>query len=273
MKLRTLAIAVAMASVPFAAQADVTVSGDIGVGYMTSSETIGEFGSEINFDASHTTNGLTYYGHAELEMDGSAIDELRVGVKSDRIGDIRFGHLGDNGCALVQVGGSYEVEKTHTIGGCQGGVENGVSYTRSMGKATVSVSHIPGTTDESSIGVAGTVGPVSASVGYTSGDATVEGMALGLAGTIGPVAVGFRYNKLDASGSEAVHGINAQYTTASGLSVYGGLQTSDAAAGDDKSMSFGVKKVIGTTDIFFEMVDTGVAGADTDGIVGMRHRF
>ena len=36
MKLKTLAIAVAVASMPFAAQADLKISGDIGVGYMQS---------------------------------------------------------------------------------------------------------------------------------------------------------------------------------------------------------------------------------------------
>lgn len=288
MKLRTLAIAVAMASVATAAQADLKISGDIGVGYFKSGAADGaimESGSEINFDASETVGAVTYYGHLEADVQGDtftltdsgadtsagsnvAFEELRVGAKG-AFGDIRFGHLGDNGCGRVQVGGSNEVWLTHKIGGCVNNAAGGISYTRDIGKATMSVSHRPGD-EETSIGVAGTVGPVSASIGYTDLDGATS-TAMGLAGKLGPVGLGFRYGKPD--GGDAVHGINAIYTTASGINVYGGVQTSDAAAGMDKEMSIGFKKVVGMTDFIFEAKDTGAAADSTNYGIGLRHRF
>ena len=326
MKLRTLAIAVAMAAVPLAAQADLKISGDIGVGYFKVGGSKGELredGSEINFDASEKVGGTTYYGHLEMDVQGNStasnvsFEELRVGMMG-AFGDIRLGHLGDNGCARVQTGGSYEVWMTHNKGGCVGTANRGISYTKTFGKISTSISHVPqvttassstaivgsDTTDtalgivateigtsgiyeqvttssatteaESSIGLAGTIGPVTASVGYTN--AATDNYAMGLSGKVGPVSVGFRYDK-DKDG-EAEHGINMQYTTSTGLSVYGGFETSDpvddlaSRAGDDKQMSFGIKKVVGSnTDFIFEAVDTGTNDNSVKYGIGMRHRF
>jgi len=325
MKLRTLAIAVAMASVPFAAQADVKISGDIGVGYFKTGGAkaeIRENGSEINVDASEKVGGITYFGHLEMDIAGGAttsnvsVEELRVGAMGG-FGEVRLGHLGDNGCARVQTGGSYEVWLTHNKGGCTGTAKRGISYTKTFGKISTSVSHVPqvvtagsstsfvgiDTTDpalgitatqvgnsgvweqtitstatseaESSIGLAGTFGPVTASVGYTN--AAIDNTAMGLSGKIGPVSVGFRYDK--NKGGDAEHGVNMQYTTRTGLSLYGGFETSDPEndgrpATDDKQISFGAKKVVGSnTDFIFEVVDTGGNNNSTSYGLGMRHRF
>ena len=76
MKLRTLAIAVAMASVPFAAQAEFKVGGDVGVGYFKhgDGETFfGGHGSEVTFDASEKVGGLTFFGHFEVNVAGATV--------------------------------------------------------------------------------------------------------------------------------------------------------------------------------------------------------
>ena len=106
MKLKTLAIAVAVASMPFAARADLKIGGDFTVGYFgdtAGNKTFTENGSEINFDASETVGQLTYFGHTELDFQGSQnggtqakMEETRVGVKGG-FGSVTMGET-DNGC-------------------------------------------------------------------------------------------------------------------------------------------------------------------------------
>jgi len=311
MKLRTLAVAVAIAAASAAAHADkkFVVSGDIGVGYFKFGGTdgaIGESGSELNIDAEEKIGAVTYYGHLEIDVAGDsattnfdgtsfidnnqngiqdfdeselvviqgeanvpnlAIEELRVGAKGN-FGDIRLGHLGDNGCGRVQKGGSHEVWITHVTGGCVNNASGGISYTRNLGKVEGSVSYRPGD-EEASIGLATTFGPVSASIGYTDLDGDTN-TAMGLVGKLGPVSAGFRYGKPD--GGDAIHGINLLYKTASGINVYGGVETSDPD-GRDRSMSIGFKKVLGQTDFILEASDSGASNDASSYGIGMRHRF
>ena len=321
MKLKTLAAAIAVASMPFAAQAAGSISGDIGVGYFVNGAGDGSFnesGSEINVGASEKIGALTYFGHLEMDIQGDggapnvSFEELRVGVKG-AFGEVRVGSLGDPGCGMVQTGGSYEIWKTHSKGGC-GGLAQGISFKKSFGRLTGAITYSPGSDastatstattyvatdttnaatgivatqigatgvfeqvtttttttagvdDQISVGLSGKVGPVTASIGHTTG---IDRTAFAVRGTIGPVEAGMRYGKSD--GSDAEHGFNLLYKTAGGLNIYGGLET--GSTDGDEGMSFGVKKVVGKTDFAFEAHDDGTSNDNVSYVVGMRHRF
>ena len=279
MKLRTLAIAVAMASVPFAAQADLSISGDVGVGYFKSkddTDRFGDRGSNITFGASEKIGGITYYGNADVDFGngGNFVgDDIRVGMKGG-FGEVVLGDT-DNGCDATDIGGTNEVWETHSQGGCKGSDNHNITYKRAIGNFSGAISHNPDA-ESSALGVTGAMGPVGISLGYETDietknaagvvTATDNNVVLGLTGKIGPMAVGFRANKL--GDNDAVHGINAIYSRGA-HNIYGGLGTSD---GND-SKSIGYKHVRGKTDFILEAADTGVAGDENSIAAGIRHRF
>lgn len=250
MKLKTLAIAITAAAMPFAAQAELKITGDIGVAYQQSGagvKSFGESGSELNIDASETVNGVTYYGHTEVDMGGTGntanFDEIRVGMKGG-FGELILGEA-DNACDQLDVGGTNEVWVTHAQGGCQGSDVNNIVYKRKMGAATVSLSHNPENSEHSAFGIKGGVGPVTASFGYEDGDGLGgNNITYGVVGKIGSFSVGLRGNTFssDTAGADT-DGIGANFLwSRSGHSVYGGFGQVDAY-----TAAVGANTVVDTT--------------------------
>ena len=171
MKLRTLAIAVAMASVPFAAQAQFTVGGDVTVSYFDDGDGetgFGGKGTEVTFDAFEEVNGLTYFGHFEVNVADQVIESLAsvdsgagggedqivtgagqlsssdmyVGVRGG-FGEVRLGNT-DNGCDVTDVGGVIpDIFVSSDSGGCAAGDNNTISYQNTSGAFTYAASYSP----------------------------------------------------------------------------------------------------------------------------------
>lgn len=72
MKLRVLAIAIAAASMTVSVQAaDIKFGGDFHVGHKSGEDyELRDYGSELWFDIEKKSGGLTFFAHAELELDG-----------------------------------------------------------------------------------------------------------------------------------------------------------------------------------------------------------
>ena len=164
MKLTTLAIAIAAASLSFSANAaDIKFGGDFHVGYKSkSSDNNGKHlqdeGSELWMNVSEKAGGLTYFGHVELEFDGGIygedgnnnkdgenddveIDELQVGVRG-KFGKVIFGDI-ENACDKLEVGGDWNefYAASDSRGDCGGDHEGTILYTKKIGKAEVGVSN------------------------------------------------------------------------------------------------------------------------------------
>lgn len=224
MKLKTLAIAVAMASLPMTASAEkgepvFKFTGDIGVALVQDSAgntTLNERGSEINIDASQKINGITFMGHTEIELngsgdsvivgnptdpDGAALSEFQVGSASTD--EIRVGATGgfgtvwlgdtDNGCNTQDIGGTNEIFFTHSQGGCQGASEDNISYQRGFGSGSVGISFNPGD-----------------SFDETTGDGEDEVFAIGGKFKLGKHGVSLGYEDGDGlGGSNVVVGLTS----------------------------------------------------------------
>lgn len=276
MKLKTLAIAIAVSSVSFTAQADLKISGDFGVGYFQSSSgdnEMKESGSEINFDAAEKVGGTTYFGHVELDMDGTGntaeFEEIRVGAKG-AWGEIRAGEA-DNGCDWLDVGGYPDKFMAPIQGSCKGSDVNNLVYKRSMGAATVAVSHNPQGDEYNAIGVQAKIGPVKASLGYEAGDAlgsNDKNVTVGLSGSFGPVALGLRANKAD-SYSHADIGVNAAYTAGSNK-FYVGFGNDE---NDVDGWGAGYNRAIGKKSTFVIEARDSDTQAEMEYGIGMIHKF
>ena len=277
MKLRTLAIAVAMASVSVAAQADLKISGDFGVGYMKgqaagADASIGEWGSEINLDASEKVGGVTYMGHMELDvngLDGTSlrVDEVRVGAKGG-FGEVWVGHV-DNGCNQLDISADQTWWTGQNGAGCKGATTGNIMYKRGMGPATVAISHNPGA-DETTLGVKGKVGNFGVSAGYEALDGS-DNVVLGLQAGMGPVTLYADWNErsYDAAGmaDEDGYGVNLYYSGA--VNAYVGV-------GENNGVGYteaGIGKTVGMTDFILELSESDTAGTETGYLLGMRHRF
>ena len=311
MKLKTLAAAaaVAVASMPFAAQAEVRLSGDIGVAYQDITNTttptlvkkkFGSKSSNISFDASEKVGDITYYGHADADFEsgsGFVGDDIYVGMKGG-FGELVMGDT-DNGCDSTDVGGTNEVWLTHTQGSCAGADMHNITYKRSLGKFGVAVSVKP--TDDSviptpvdlltgaaaktghnprnwSLGAKGAFGPVEASLGYTamSRVANVNVNNGATAANKGHATV------LGLAGNAGPFKLGFRGSKAKGGKAVHGINflysknghnfyggTQTSSGTKDKSL--GYKRVIGNTDFIVELEDTGAS--NTDYILGVRHRF
>ncbi|PWQ94454.1 porin [Leucothrix arctica] len=175
MKLTTLAIAIAAASLSFSAQAaDIKFGGDFHVGYKSSfgdnnGKHLQDEGSELWMNISEKAGGLTYFAHVELEFDGGIygddgdnndgdesddieIDELQVGVQG-KFGKVIFGDI-ENACDKLEVGGDWNefYAASDSRGDCGGDHEGTILYTKKIGKAEVGISHNTDT-DENSAAV------------------------------------------------------------------------------------------------------------------------
>ena len=277
MKLRTLAIAVAVASTPMLAQADLKLSGDIGVGY-TAGRTggdgaIAEWGSEINVDASEKVGGITYFGHMELDvngLDGNSlrVDEVRVGAKGG-FGEVWVGHV-DNGCNQLDISSDQTWWTGQNGAGCKGSSTGNIMYKRGMGPATVAVSHNPNA-DETTIGVAGNIGKFGVSAGYEALDGS-DNIVLGAKAGFGPVTLYADWNEqsFDAAGTPDADGwgVNLYYSQA--INAYIGVGENNGTGYTE--VGFG--KSVGNTDFILELSQSDAAAdTDTGYLLGMRHRF
>lgn len=288
MKLKTLAIAIMAATAPLMAQADVTISGDIGVGYMVSrgdktdatklsTKSFGEWGSEINFDASDKVGGITYMGHMELDINSIGgndlrMDEVRVGAKGG-FGEIWGGDV-DNGCNQLDISADQTWWTGQNGAGCKGAGNAGITYKRSMGPATVSVSHNPNSANKhSAIGVSGNIGKFGLSLGYEDGilgGTDGSNIVLGLKAGFGPVTLYADWNKLDPSAAGA-----ADVDNWGANLYYSGRVNAYIGAGENGNVSYtevGVGKTVGKTDFILEISDNDNA-RETGILLGARHRF
>ncbi len=262
MKLQILAAAVAASlAFPMAAQADVKVSGDVGVFYDTQSEDIHEIGSEINFDGKTEVNGVTYMGHMELDVNNSGdttlrMDEVRVGAKGG-FGEVWLGDV-DNACDQfdpdsndIWLGGNSDV--------CSKVDKNNIVYKRDFGRVGFAVSHNP----ERDINAVGAqfqlMEGVKANLGYEDIDGGDNNTVIGLEGEFKGVALSLEANDNDK------WGLNASYS-ANGHTVWADYGDND---GDD-AYGVGYRMSHGQMDYIIEYGDDG---SDDRTIAGMRYRF
>ena len=169
MKLKTLAAAIAVASMPFAAHSAATFTGDVAVGYFSAADGTDRFGTRSNnmtFKASEKIGGLTYSGQADFDFANGVSftgDDIRVGIAGG-FGTLSMGDT-DNGCDATDIGGTNEVWETHSQGGCMGSDNHNITYSRGFGNFTGAISHNPDA-ETTALGVKGSLGPVGVSFGY-----------------------------------------------------------------------------------------------------------
>lgn len=305
MKLRTLVAAIAVAAVPFAAQAEFTVGGDVTIAYSQDADgetSLGGRGSEVIFNASEEVNGLTWFGTFSVNVAGATVDsvanvegdsgivggqgatvtsagqlrsdDMYVGVKGG-FGTIKVGDT-DNGCDATDTGWVAPDEfLSHSSGGCEAGDQNNITYVGTSGDIKYAVSYSPDVDngaanadeDTFAVGVKGPIGPVTVSVGYESESGVGENVVLGISGNLGPVALGIRAS--DADDLEDAHiGYTANYKTGNNQ-FYIGIGDAD----DTNDVFVGYQRAIGSkTSLVAEFVEDD-DNEDTEIAIGMIHRF
>ena len=256
MKLKVLAVAVAASfAFPMAAQAELKIGGDVGIFY-TDSKELQELGSEINFDGSSEIDGVTYYGHMELDVNGTGnsvrMDEVRVGAKGG-FGEVILGEV-DNACDQFDPG-SNDIWLGGQSSSCGGSDVNNIVYKNTMGNASFAVSHNPNA-DESALGVKMGMGPVSVNLGYEDLDGT-DLISYGVAGSFNGIDVSAEGNDNDA------WGVNASYSM--------GNSTFWAATGHNDDVGLGARTSHGNMDYIIEFAIPDEGG--TAYVAGLRYRF
>ncbi len=198
MKKSALALAIAGIAAAPMAQADVTMSGYIGI-ILGSSDADGaqlsmaSDDSTLNVSASHEMNsGLTGYGNYRTDFGlsnggGGDADNIHIGIKGG-FGDLRIGEVPD-ASEYGQVAGDILADI--------GGEERGISYTGSFGAATVGVNFSPeGDNDKIGAGIKFSVGGFALGVGGASaGDDTR--MSAGASFGFGGASIGLAYKDFD----------------------------------------------------------------------------
>ena len=308
MKFKTLAIAIAAATVSTAAMADghmgapeLKISGDVTVGYFDNGTTtfFGGNGSEVIFNAEQKVGGITYFGSITANFDDSAMnnaitgngnevltvpDDLGGSITTDdqyvgfrgAFGEVRMGDT-DNGCDAVDEGWVVDDEFiSHKSGGCAAGDQNNITYKGSRGPVSYAVSYSPdvnygGTTaneDTVAVGVAGKIGPAAVSLGYETSASGQDNTVLGVAGNFGPVAAGIRTSKVE--GGDTNVGYTAQYS-AGGNKFYVGY----GDVNDNANTTFvGYQRTIGSNTTFIaEYLNTDATGVEDKYAVALRHAF
>jgi hypothetical protein len=301
MKLKTLAIAVAVASVPFAAQADFAVSGDVSIGYFKDGDNTDRFGangSEVIFDASEKVGNLTYFGHFEVNVAGSSVDsttnvegdsaeesritlagqlssdDMYVGVKG-AFGQVTIGDT-DNGCDATDVGFVASDEYiSHDSGGCKASDQNNITYKRTAGSVTYAASYSPDVDagsanageDTFAVGVKSKFGPATVSLGYESETSRGDNIIFGVAGKFGPVTLGIRGNEFE-NGSNSTHvGYTAHYAAGSNQ-FYAGIGDTDR-----DTYFVGYQRAIGSKSSFIAEFVEDDAEEETAVAIGFKHKF
>ena len=235
MKFKKTALALAIAGIAVApmAQADVTLSGYIGVilggsdaeelpdGTSPGDPTMSSDDSSLNVSASHTmNNGLTAYGNYRLDsgLTGStpAGDNIWVGIKGG-FGDIRMGEVPD-AMEYGQVAGDILADV--------GGENAGISYTGSFGPVSLGVNWSPqNNSDAMGAGIKFSLGGFAIGVGGgTRGD--VDRMSAGASFSAAGASIGVAYKSLDDDRQTA--GIKVGY----GISGVSLAVTVEAEVGD-----------------------------------------
>ena len=276
MKLKTLAIAIAMGAMPFAAQAEVSIGGDVTVSYQEDgtggASTFDGSGTEVIFNASEKVGGITYFGTATANLNGTGsgveADDVHVGMKGG-FGTVKIGDT-DNGCDTVDTGWvADDVFISHDSGGCKGDDTHNITYSNTRGPISYAASYSPeDSADNFAVGIKGKLGPVTASLGYEDGDGITNGsnVTMGASGSFGPVAVGVRANKLD--GGDTDIGYTAQY--AAGANKYY-MGIGDVSNQD--SLFLGYTRSLGSKTIAaVEFVDAD-KNADDKIAIGLKHSF
>ncbi len=300
MNLKLLAIAVAAAATPFAAQAEFTVGGDVGIGYFqhADGETFfGGHGSEVTFDANQKVGGLTYFGHFEVNVAGATVndqsnvedddgdvagtvtqagtlrsDDMFIGVKG-AFGEVRLGDT-DNGCDAVDTGWVADDEYiSHSSGGCKSSDQNNITYKGSRGPVSYAASWSPDVDngaavsgeDVFAVGIKGKMGPATVSLGYESDSSVGDNVVLGVSGNFGPIALGVRLNDGD---NDTDVGYTAQYAAGSNKFYIGVGDVSD-----NDTLFLGYQRKIGSRTTFIaEWVEDDNETDDQVGI-GFKHAF
>jgi len=307
MKLKTLAIAIAVASVPFAAQAELTsdfkVSGDVAVGYFDNGAgdtRFGGNGSEMILDAFEKVGGLTYFGHFEVNVAGATVlsnnivegsndvvvtqpgqlrsDDMYVGVKGG-FGTIKIGDT-DNGCDTVDTGWvASDAFISHSSGGCKAGDQNNITYSNTRGAVSYAASYSPDVDagsaiagkDSFAVGIKGKLGPAAVSLGYETDTSNGSNVVLGVSGKLGPVSLGIRMNQFednDANGEDTYVGYTANYAAGKNKLYLG---VGDVSNND--TLFLGYQRALGAKTAFIaEFVDDDSL-ADTKVAIGLKHNF
>ncbi len=204
MKKLFIASAVAALTVPFAAQADTTVSGSIALG-IQGGEANGDVLSVFadNVDVMFATSGNavganTAYAGFEIEphtlsasLDAIEIDAVKVGITGD-FGDLSIGDVGLSGGQGVKAWDKYDATP---------GTTGGISY-------------------------AGSAGSVSYKIGFAP-EGNNDGMGIGLGFSAGSIDIGLDFGSVE--GSEDVVTVGAAMSMDSGLSLAAHFQTQDDA--------------------------------------------
>ncbi|WP_022954650.1 porin [Leucothrix mucor] len=293
MKFKTLAIAIAAATVSTAAMADghmgapeLKISGDVTVGLFqdsTGDSSFGGNGSEVIFNAEQKVGGVTYFGSmtanvADSQIGGGNIstDDLYVGFKG-AFGEVRMGDT-DNGCDAVDTGWVVDDEFiSHNSGGCAAGDQNNITYKGSRGPVTYAIGYSPdvGSGDGAtvagentvSLGIVGKIGPAAVSLGHeVAGDDS--NTVLGVSGNFGPVAVGIRASKFEDNDTDV--GYTAQYSARGNKFYIGYGDVND----DANTLFLGYQRSIGSNTTFItEYVNTDMSGVDDQYAIALKHAF
>ncbi len=306
MKFKTLAIAIAAATVSTAAMADghmsapeLKISGDVTVGYFDTNNTnptsnttsFGGNGSEVIFNAEQKVGNITYFGSVtanigdDVRGDGNwSTDDQYIGFKG-AFGEVRMGDT-DNGCDVVDTGWVVPDEIiTSETSGCGvtnvagvgvAGDQNNLTYRGSRGPISYAVSYspdvdfgasVPGE-DTYAFGAAGKVGPATVSLGYVTAGDDRNNTVLGVSGNFGPVAVGARASKVEDG--DTIYDLTASYA-ARGNTVYAAYSDADNNA---EQVFLGYQRSLGSNTTFIlEYVNTDASAVDDQYAIALKHAF
>jgi len=289
MKLRTLAIAVAAATLSMsAAQAEMDISGDVTLGWASNqtatdsngnavidkTNTFGDFGSELTVKGSHKSGGLTYFSGFELDAGTSKsnlgaaslnIEEIHAGVKG-AFGQVVFGET-DNACDKMTVGGDWnEFVGVGDRGECSIATDKGtIRYSRALGRGEVAASHNIDTSETSFAGKMKFGAATEVSLGYAQNSELTDSESVGVAVTskMGPIQVKARGNDDD---QWSLHGA---YAT--------GANTFHVGTDDTDDISIGyIRQLAPKTTFHIEVLDdagTAGVGGDTEYGIGFIQSF
>lgn len=276
MKLRILAVAIIAATVSATATADVSLGGMARVQYDNGSEQL-KTAAELNLDASAAANGITYFGHAQMEGAGSldgnktghdvTIDDIYVGMKGG-FGEVRLGDT-DNGCDATDVGGfPDEIYGDVATAGCAGGDQTNITYIGSAGAVSYAASFSPEKNqDNFSIGAKAKFGVATVSLGHTAGDGVADTTVLGLAGAFGPVSVGLRASDVDGASDNLIQ-VHGAYSSGANTFALGFADTGSA-----NPVSGYWKRDLGAKTFFLLDVQDSDDNGDTDVALRLQKNF
>lgn len=249
MKLSTLALAIVAATATVSVQADVSLGGMARATYNGGGNDRIETKVELNLDASAESNGITYFGHAQLEGNGKAAytaaakaadptlvdtgkdvttDDIYVGMKGG-FGEVRFGDT-DGGCDATEVGGYPDYISDINLSKCNTGDQNNITYIGTAGAATYAISYSPeNNMDYMSVGAKAKLGNATVSLGHSAGDGVSDTTALGLAGSFGPVGLGLLVSDVDGA-ADTEWTAHASYASGANSFAIGTNEPGDVSA-------------------------------------------